>query len=121
MIKTGRPMGQESLTTLNRKAFRKRMADMGRDLKLDQKIKLDLERLNDLQKMSGSVAEELDILKSKFTVYFQLMPYLLPKLQAIEIKDDTNVKKLSDEEANTKLALMLNDTISAAKLALEQK
>lgn len=105
----GRKMGVEALTTLNKKAFKKRMSAMGEHLKLDQKIKIDLERLNELQKLAGTTEEELDILKTKFTVYFQLLPYLMPKLQAIAVEQTIKKDAISDEEAKQQLLTMLRD------------
>lgn len=105
----GRKMGVEALTTLNKKAFKKRMSAMGEHLKLDQKIKKDLERLNDLQKLAGTPEEELDILKTKFTVYFQLLPYLMPKLQAIAVEQTIKKDAISDEEAKAQLIEMIRD------------
>ncbi len=105
----GRKMGVEALTTLNKKAFKKRMSAMGEHLKLDQKIKIDLERLNELQNLAGTPEEELDILKTKFTVYFQLLPYLMPKLQAIAVEQTIKKDAISDEEAKAQLIEMIRD------------
>lgn len=113
MATMGRKMGAESLITLNRKRFKRKMNDLGRTLKLDEKIQKDLERLNELQKQATTAEEELDILRSKFTVYFQLLPYLMPKLAAVQIDQTKQVATISDEEAKQQLITMLKDNPEA--------
>jgi len=108
-LKTGPKLSKESEARKSRQAFKKRMMELGRELNLAQKIKLDLERLDALQGMTSTTEEELDILKAKFTVYFQLMPYLLPKLASIDVSQVSEKKALSNQEADLKLEQMLAD------------
>ena len=118
MSTMGKKIGDKTLITLNRKRFKRKMNDLGRTLKLDERIEKDLQRLNELQKHATTSEEELDILKSKFTVYFQLLPYLMPKLAAVQVTEAAKQITISEDEAKAQLVQMLKDNPEAI---LEQK
>lgn len=113
----GRPKSEFRVEYKDKKNFRDNMKRLSRDLALHQRFKLEIERLDELQKeaqIAGEYNNELNIIKTKMAAYFELMPYLLPKLAAIQI-DQTKQTTVTAEEAEATLQLMIADQVNLIK------
>jgi len=116
-MKPGPKQSEFRVEKEHKKTFRDNLKRLSRDLALHQRFKLEIERLDEMQKEARNAGEynnELNIIKTKMAAYFELMPYLLPKLAAIQI-DQTKQTTVTAEEAEATLQLMIADQVNLIK------